>query len=231
MDLAHLDRGEVATGRAFVWLTPDGENSIVVLPLANRAMTADRVIHALDRLRPTVVLSQLEIPTAVTEAVAAWCSKTGTRFMLNASPVRPLPTDVLAAADPILFKDLGCVVAGEATSFGIGPLRDVAWPITSFLAEQFLAAGFIVLGHTNAPELGTAVTTEARSFPSGPQSVGSLPVNRWFIRWIGPPPSPAAWCRWHTPTTEAARSAFPLASADWSGSSPHGPASARARSG
>jgi Asp-tRNA(Asn)/Glu-tRNA(Gln) amidotransferase A subunit family amidase len=67
---------------------------------------------------------------------------------------------------PILFKDLGCTVAGEPTSFGIGPLSEVPWPVTSFLAEQYRAAGFIPLGRTNAPELGTTVTTESRSFPS-----------------------------------------------------------------
>src|SRR5882724_4120574 len=66
---------------------------------------------------------------------------------------------------PILFKDLGCTVAGEQTAFGLGPLRDVALPVTSYLAEQFLAAGFIPLGRTNVPELGTTVTTEPRSFP------------------------------------------------------------------
>jgi amidase len=66
---------------------------------------------------------------------------------------------------PILFKDLGCTVAGEQTAFGLGPLRDVAIPVTSFLAEQFLAAGFVPLGRTNVPELGTTVTTEPRSFP------------------------------------------------------------------
>jgi amidase len=66
---------------------------------------------------------------------------------------------------PILFKDLGCPVAGEPTSFGIGSLRDFAWPVTSYLAEQFRAAGFICLGRTNVPELGTTVTTESRSFP------------------------------------------------------------------
>jgi amidase len=27
---------------------------------------------------------------------------------------------------PMLFKDLGCTVGGEATSFGLGPLRDLA---------------------------------------------------------------------------------------------------------
>src|SRR5260370_22652652 len=66
---------------------------------------------------------------------------------------------------PILYKDLGCSVAGEPTACGIGPLRDVARPVTSYLAEQFRAAGFVPLGRTNVPELGTTVTTQARSFP------------------------------------------------------------------
>jgi amidase len=66
---------------------------------------------------------------------------------------------------PILLKDIGCMVAGEPTAFGLGPLRDLAWPVESYLAEQFRAAGFIHLGRTNVPELGTTVTTEARSFP------------------------------------------------------------------
>jgi amidase len=66
---------------------------------------------------------------------------------------------------PILFKDLGCMVAGEPMAFGLGPLRDLAFPVTSYLAEQFRAAGFVSLGRTNVPELGTTVTTESRSFP------------------------------------------------------------------
>jgi amidase len=66
---------------------------------------------------------------------------------------------------PILFKDLGCLVAGEQTAFGLAPLRDFPWPLTSYLAEQFRAAGFIALGRTNTPEFGTTVTTEPKSFP------------------------------------------------------------------
>ena len=66
---------------------------------------------------------------------------------------------------PILLKDLGCTVEGEVTAFGLGPMRDLAWPVTSFLAEAFRAAGFVALGRTNVPEMGTTVTTEARSFP------------------------------------------------------------------
>jgi len=67
---------------------------------------------------------------------------------------------------PILLKDLGCMVAGEATAFGIGPLRDLPWPVTSYLAGQFVEAGFVVLGRTNVPEFGTTVTTEPKSFPA-----------------------------------------------------------------
>src|SRR5580693_3092961 len=66
---------------------------------------------------------------------------------------------------PMLFKDLGCTVEGEVTAFGLGPLRDLSIPVTSYLAQQFRSAGFIALGRTNVPELGTTVTTEPRSFP------------------------------------------------------------------
>lgn len=70
------------------------------------------------------------------------------------------------AGVPILFKDLGCAVAGEPLTYGLGPLRDFRWPTTSYLAELFEAAGFINLGRSNVPELGTTVTTEAKSFPA-----------------------------------------------------------------
>src|SRR5690242_14808360 len=64
---------------------------------------------------------------------------------------------------PFLLKDLGAMVAGEPTAFGVGAMASTAMPVTSFLAEQFRAAGFVVLGRTNVPELGTTVTTEPRS--------------------------------------------------------------------
>ena len=53
---------------------------------------------------------------------------------------------------PILFKDLGCVVAGEVTASGLGPLRDLPWPVTSNVARQLRAAGFVSLGRTSVPE-------------------------------------------------------------------------------
>jgi amidase len=63
---------------------------------------------------------------------------------------------------PMLLKDLGCHVAGDATHYGTSFLRDadVRWPTDSYLARQFRDAGFVFLGRTNVPEFGTTVTTE-----------------------------------------------------------------------
>lgn len=66
---------------------------------------------------------------------------------------------------PLLLKDLGAHVAGEPTAHGVRALHEVNRPVTSYLAERFRAAGFITLGRTNVPELGTTVTTEPRGFP------------------------------------------------------------------
>lgn len=89
-----------------------------------------------------------------------------TRFeQARAEAAGPLPDGPFRGV-PILFKDLGCPVAGEPVACGVGPMSDVAWPMTSYLAEQFRAAGFVQLGRTTVPELGTTVTTEPRCGPA-----------------------------------------------------------------
>src|ERR1700761_6875659 len=47
---------------------------------------------------------------------------------------------------PMLLKALARAIWVEVTAFGLGPLRELAIPVTSHLAEQFRAAGLIPLG-------------------------------------------------------------------------------------
>lgn len=101
--LAH-DR--LPTGRAYITLTPDGENSIVVIPLANTALSPTWVTAALDALAPTVVLTQLEVPESVTEAVVAWCGLRDVRLVLNASPSRALTPESVRQADPLVVNEV-----------------------------------------------------------------------------------------------------------------------------
>jgi ribokinase len=104
VDISRLGRGGVATGRAVITLTADRENSIIVLPLANFQLEPDAVLAALDDLAPVAVLTQCEVPDAITLAAAVWCDKNRVRFVLNPSPVRHIPAEVLAIADPLIVN-------------------------------------------------------------------------------------------------------------------------------
>ena len=108
VDTHHFERVAPPTGRAFISLTPDGESSIIVLPLASHEIDPDYVCRSLDELKPTAVLSQLETPSSVTTAIATWCARSNVRFILNASSVQELPQFVAELADPLIVN------AGEA---------------------------------------------------------------------------------------------------------------------
>ncbi|MFD0559566.1 ribokinase [Stackebrandtia endophytica] len=101
-EVAHTD---TPTGRALIEVARGGENRIVVAPLANHVLTAERVTAALDRLRPVAVLTQLEIPLDTVEATASWCRANDARFILNPSPVATLPPEILAVADPLIVNE------------------------------------------------------------------------------------------------------------------------------
>jgi amidase len=68
---------------------------------------------------------------------------------------------------PFLLKDLGgATLKGDPNNYGTRFLRDANYraPSTSYLVEKFLRAGLIILGRTNAPELGAWTTTEPEAY-------------------------------------------------------------------
>ena len=113
---AELEAGGVGTGRvrraggrltgmAFVRLTPDGENDIVVAPGANALLSPADVEAARDLLVPgTVLLGQLEVPMEATARAfeIAW---PGVVTMLNCSPWRSLPPEMLARLDVLVVNE------------------------------------------------------------------------------------------------------------------------------
>jgi amidase len=67
---------------------------------------------------------------------------------------------------PLLVKDLLCSTAGDPMHMGTRFLRDIGLriPHDSYLAQKFRAAGFVIVGRTNTPELGTLPTTEPDAY-------------------------------------------------------------------
>ncbi|MFD8423442.1 ribokinase [Streptomyces sp. NPDC059466] len=110
--------GGAPTGVALITVDPSGDNSIVVSPGANGRLTPEDVRAAADLVRASrVVSAQLEIPLeTVVETVRTLAP--GSRFVLNPSPPRPLPAEVLAACDPLIVNEHEArVVLGD----GAGP--------------------------------------------------------------------------------------------------------------
>ncbi|MEU3886190.1 ribokinase [Streptomyces sp. NPDC029041] len=97
--------GGAPTGVALITVDPSGDNSIVVSPGANGRLTPEDVRAAGCLFQGSKVVSaQLEIPLeTVVEAVRNLAP--GSRFVLNPSPPRPLPSQVLAACDPLIVNE------------------------------------------------------------------------------------------------------------------------------
>ncbi len=67
---------------------------------------------------------------------------------------------------PFLVKDAVCAMAGEPEHAGMAFLKhhDHVAQTDQWLAERYRAAGFVILGRTNLPELALAPTTEPAAY-------------------------------------------------------------------
>ncbi|MFJ1736341.1 ribokinase [Streptomyces sp. NPDC088254] len=115
VDTVGLLVGGAPTGVALITVDPSGDNSIVVSPGANGRLTPQDVRAAAGLFHASrVVSAQLEIPLE-TVAEVVRCLAPGSRFVLNPSPPRPLPAEVLAACDPLIVNEHEArVILGDA---------------------------------------------------------------------------------------------------------------------
>ncbi|MFF7599417.1 ribokinase [Streptomyces mirabilis] len=105
VDTAGVLVGGAPTGVALITVDPSGDNSIVVSPGANGRLTPEDVRSAGNLLAASrVVSAQLEIPLETVVEVVRNLAP-GSRFVLNPSPPRALPAEVLAACDPLIVNE------------------------------------------------------------------------------------------------------------------------------
>ncbi|MBA2698103.1 MAG: ribokinase [Nocardioidaceae bacterium] len=152
VDTRHVRRVATPTGRAFIQVTPDGENSIVVAAAANAELTPEDVRQALDGLRPAVVLAQLEVPLESVLAAASWATENGARFVLNPSPVQPLPDRLIAACDPLVVN---AIEAAEV--IGAAPGTDIT-ELASGLVGR--AVSVVVTDGPRGAHVGTSTSVQ-----------------------------------------------------------------------
>ncbi|HWR47250.1 MAG TPA: ribokinase [Pseudonocardiaceae bacterium] len=97
VELDRLQRVTEPTGLALIAVDTAGETTIVVVPGANAALRVD----AEDVADADAVLTVLEVPE---QAVIAAAQHATGLFVLNVSPARPVPPDVLRRADLVVVN-------------------------------------------------------------------------------------------------------------------------------
>lgn len=92
------------TGIAYITVTPDGENAIVVAPGANSDVSASDV-DALSWDGVSVLVCSLEVPLSTVEHALAVAAAHGVRCVLNLSPVTSVSPEALALLDPLIVNE------------------------------------------------------------------------------------------------------------------------------
>ena len=155
VDTTRVRRVDRPTGTAFITVTPDGENSIVVSPGANAALTPEDV----DLTGAAVLVASLEIPLPVVEHAVALAAAGGVRPVLNLSPVADLSPRTLAALDPLVVNEH----EAHALTGGTGDLLALG-PRTAIITRGPRGARVLTPGGTTdipAPAVAAVDTTGA----------------------------------------------------------------------
>ncbi|CRK60683.1 Ribokinase [Alloactinosynnema sp. L-07] len=147
-----VTRVPTPTGLAFITLTPDGENSIIVSPGANaRLTTADVTLGD-----AAVLVASLEVPIPVVEHAVALAVRDGVRPVVNLSPVAELSAATIAVLDPLVVNEHEAKLLADY-SHGDGP-RSTVITLGARGALVITADG---TEHIPAPQVDAVDTTGA----------------------------------------------------------------------
>jgi ribokinase len=166
---------DAPTGSAFITVTPDGENAIVVSPGANRHFGPSEVEAAADDLRMAhVFVTQLEVGVETVESAARIATDAGGRLLLNLAPPRHLPGDLLRRCDPLVVNEHEArFLLGEGTTFEESARRLLKLGPASVIVTLGAAGAVLATGegteHFPVPEVEVVDTTGA-----GDAFVGAL---------------------------------------------------------
>ncbi|AEK48021.1 ribokinase [Amycolatopsis mediterranei S699] len=103
VDTGLVRTSERPTGIAYITVTPDGENSILVSPGANSSLEPADVDAVFDGVEIMVV--SLEVPLPTVEHAVARAAEKGVRVLLNLSPAAKLSPETLARLDVLLVNE------------------------------------------------------------------------------------------------------------------------------
>ncbi|MBF6612823.1 MAG: ribokinase [Chloroflexi bacterium] len=175
-------QADTATGVALITVDPQGQNTIIVAPGANAALTAEDVERAAEIIQSAgVLLLQLEVPLPAVTVAARIARRAGTQVILNPAPA-PTPTmddsflDLLALVDVLIPNE---TEAEALTSIHGG---DNAGPELMARALHELRVGAVVI---TLGEHGVFVLDGERTYRQAPFPVRAIDATAAGDAFIG----------------------------------------------
>ncbi|MCL5039677.1 MAG: ribokinase [Firmicutes bacterium] len=168
-----LQDDAASTGLALITVTLTAENTIVVIPGANRRLSPADIDNLLPLMSAAqVLLLQMEIPMETVIQAARQAKGMGKRVILDPSPARPLPDSLSGLVDIITPNETEAEVL---TGHPIGGLQDAKLAASELLSRGFarvimkLGAQGSLLGQPSAAEeCATGPGWDLKLFPAFP---------------------------------------------------------------
>lgn len=167
VDLAHLRTVPGPTGIAHIRVDASAQNDIVMVPLANAALSTEQIDVALTALASTtsVLLTQLETPSDLTAHITARGREHGMTVILDPAPAATLPVEVWRSIDIVTPNETeATLISGIEVTDAASAERAGRW----FL-EQGVGAAVITLAGQ-----GSCIVTADGSFVVPPFPVTAV---------------------------------------------------------
>jgi len=145
VDLTHLRTVPGPTGVAHIRVDASAQNDIVMVPLANAALSAAQIDDALAALAPTtsVLLTQLETPSALTAHITARGREHGMTVILDPAPAAELDAEIWRSIDIVTPNETeATLISGIEVTDAASAERAGRW----FLAQGVGAAVITLAG-------------------------------------------------------------------------------------
>ncbi|SEG64395.1 ribokinase [Paenibacillus sp. UNC499MF] len=136
---------ETSSGVALIQVQGGGDNSIVVVPGANAALTPERVSQAEEAIRRAdVLLVQLEIPPEAVRRAVEIARLHGVKVILNPAPATELPLSLLRQIDLITPNETEALILTGGTADASGQDGTSVSDSMRRLKEMTDGAGIVV---------------------------------------------------------------------------------------
>lgn len=104
VDVSHIRRTpDAETGCAYIYVSDEGQNNIVVFPGANYFVDTEIIDQNLALIKgASYCVVQMEIPVKTLEHLCKVCAGLGVQVILNPAPAQPIDPEVLSMVDFII---------------------------------------------------------------------------------------------------------------------------------